>query len=199
MAAKQTDRRVKRTRQLLADALVSLMVERGYEEVTIQQILDRAGVGRSTFYVHFRDKEDLLRSSLENLRVGLSHQWASSLTSESKSLGGLGFALPLFQHLDGQRRLYRAIVRGESGMIVDRQLRRILAEMVRMDLGPDPSARLTGARLEAVVQFLVGALMSLITWWMEHEISLSAEEMNCVFLQLALDGLNSNRPQALSN
>jgi AcrR family transcriptional regulator len=190
MAAKQPDRRVKRTRQLLTDALINLMVEQGYDQVTVQQILDRAGIGRSTFYVHFRDKEELLRSSVENLRAGLFNHWKSTLASEATPKGGLGFALPFFRHLDSSRRLYRAIMRGESGMIIDHQIRRILADVVRQDLGQGTSSRLTGVRLEATVQFVVGALMSVIAWWMEQKINLSAEEVNRIFVQLALDGLN---------
>src|SRR5881396_2641445 len=80
--AKPPDRRVQRTRKLLQDALVSLMIEQGYEATTVQDIIDRANVGRATFYAHFADKETLLVSRLEDLRamlaqsVSLSAKWA---------------------------------------------------------------------------------------------------------------------------
>ena len=57
MATKAPDRRVQRTRKLLQDALMALILEKGYEAVTIQDIIDRANVGRSTFYAHFLDKQ----------------------------------------------------------------------------------------------------------------------------------------------
>jgi hypothetical protein len=113
------------------------------------------------------------------------------LAREAAPLGGLGFALPFFKHLDTSRHLYRAIVRGESGMIIDQQIRRMLADLVRTDLVQGKDSQLTGERLEAAVQFVVGALMSLIGWWMERKVSLTAEEMNHIFVQLALEGLNS--------
>src|SRR3972149_751590 len=61
------DRRVQKTRKLLQDALIELVAEKGYESVTIQEILDKANVGRSTFYSHFQDKDQLLHSILDRL------------------------------------------------------------------------------------------------------------------------------------
>src|ERR1700754_1124415 len=67
----QDDRRVRRTRRLLREALIALVAERGYERVTVQDVLDRADVGRSTFYAHFRDKEALFASCFDDLRADL--------------------------------------------------------------------------------------------------------------------------------
>src|ERR1700757_5499961 len=70
------DRRVRRTRKLLHDAFLALVLEKGYEKTTIQDILDRADVGRSTFYVHFRDKEALLTSSFDGMGDQLENELA---------------------------------------------------------------------------------------------------------------------------
>ena len=67
--ARKKDRRVQRTNQLLRAALVSLIQEKGYENITVQNIIDRANVGRATFYAHFENKEDLLVSGFEDLRA----------------------------------------------------------------------------------------------------------------------------------
>ncbi|MGH9856414.1 MAG: TetR/AcrR family transcriptional regulator, partial [Acidobacteriota bacterium] len=67
-ANKRPDRRVQRTRELLRDALTSAVLEKGYEATTVQDILDRANLGRSTFYAHYRDKDELLVSGFEHLR-----------------------------------------------------------------------------------------------------------------------------------
>src|SRR5690242_13310 len=66
---KAPDRRIQRTRQLLLDSLIQLILEKGYESITVQDIIDRANVGRSTFYSHFQDKEDLLLSGFESMRT----------------------------------------------------------------------------------------------------------------------------------
>src|SRR6266705_7027751 len=69
---RKEDRRVRRTRESLHDALISLALEKNYDSITVQEILDRADVGRSTFYVHFSDKNELLISEMDNLREELS-------------------------------------------------------------------------------------------------------------------------------
>jgi AcrR family transcriptional regulator len=58
---KKVDRRTQRTRHQLGRALVGLVEEKRFDDITVQDVIDRADVGRSTFYTHFRDKEDLLR------------------------------------------------------------------------------------------------------------------------------------------
>src|ERR1041384_6276150 len=62
---KKTDARVRRTRDALGDALVALMQEKPFDTITVQDVLDRAKVGRSTFYSHYSDKDDLLMSDAE--------------------------------------------------------------------------------------------------------------------------------------
>ena len=74
MTAKAEDRRIQRTRALLLSALLDLIVERGYEELTVQDIVDRANVGRSTFYKHFLDKRALLLSGVDGLQGLLTQQ-----------------------------------------------------------------------------------------------------------------------------
>ena len=70
-ASKPLDRRVKATREALGDALIELMQQHPFDELTVQQVLDRAGVGRSTFYAHYRDKEDLFLSDIEDFLEAL--------------------------------------------------------------------------------------------------------------------------------
>jgi AcrR family transcriptional regulator len=183
---KKTDRRVEKTRNSLTHALISLMIERGYEEVTVQHILDKAGVGRSTFYAHFRDKEALLRSSLDNMKAALQHHWKLALEAESTALGKLGFALPFLRHLDSHREIWAAIVGRDVAGVIDRQMRRMLAELARIDLAGKVDA---GVSLEAAVQFVVGAFMSLVAWWLDYEVKLTPSELNDTFVRLALAGL----------
>ena len=78
--APKTDRRVLRTRSALGDSLVALLQERDFEQITVQDVLDRAGVGRSTFYVHYRDKNDLFLSDVEDF-----FEMCSSLLSRNNS------------------------------------------------------------------------------------------------------------------
>ena len=92
--------------------------------MSVQDILDRADVGRATFYLHYRSKEDLLRKSLDRLRELLVKECRSTTMGETKSRVPLAFSLAFFRHVDSHRKLYRAVVGRESGFIVDRQIDR---------------------------------------------------------------------------
>jgi len=70
MSTKKPDRRIARTRELALDAFRKLMIDRGFERITVQHVLDRAGIGRATFYAHFRSKQDLLTASIARLQAG---------------------------------------------------------------------------------------------------------------------------------
>ena len=100
MAKPQEDRRVRRTRALLQNALMASMIEKGYEATTVQDIIDRADVGRSTFYTHFADKQTLLASRLDDLRDALSREQQLALAARGGAgARGLGFSLPMLEHV----------------------------------------------------------------------------------------------------
>ena len=191
MEAQKLNRRIERTRQRLRETLFSLIVERGYEKVTVQDILDRAEVGRATFYEHFRSKEDLLGSGIEQLRALLLKEWKSASDSGTRPVERLGFTLALFRHVDSHRQLYKAIVGRESGVIVERKMRRMLADLVREDLKSRKSAGQHTVSIDLAVQYVVGALWSVLTWWMDYRVPLSPEEMNSIFRQLTFPGLDA--------
>src|SRR5439155_9238418 len=103
------DRRVLRSRRLLQEALVALIMERGYAAATVQAVLDRADVGRATFYAHFTSKEALLLSVFEELRESIRRELAGITPAKAARFGeGVGLLLPLFAHAAQHRRLYRA-------------------------------------------------------------------------------------------
>lgn len=191
MEAQKLDRRIERTRQRLREALLSLIVERGYEKATVQDILDRAEIGRATFYEHFRSKEDLLSSGIEQLRAHLLQEWKSASDAGTRPVERLGFTLALFRHVDGHRQLYKAIVGRESGVIVERKMRRMLADLVREDLKSRKSAGQNTVSIDLAVQYVVGALWSVLTWWMDYRIPLPPEEMNKIFRQVTFPGLDA--------
>ncbi len=191
MTGIKLDKRVQRTQQALRDALLDLIVERGYERLTVQNILDRACVGRATFYLYYRSKEDLLRRGLDRLRDQLMHEWQSTSETSKGPRQPLGFSLAFFRHVDSHRRLYRAVVGRESGIIVDRHLRRVLADLVRADVLSLCHRTQLSSYDDLSVQYVVGALMSVITWWLDRNIKLSPEEMDARFRQMTLLALRA--------
>src|SRR6516162_298042 len=95
------DRRVQKTRALLHEALGSLIREKPYDEIAVKEILDRANVGRSTFYMHFQDKDDLLASGLYEVLQGLHP--AELPTPGTKHERVIRFSLPVFEHIHRHR------------------------------------------------------------------------------------------------
>lgn len=188
METKKPDRRVHKTEKSLRDALIELMIEKGYTSVTVQHILDRAGVGRSTFYAHFPDKEALLKSSIANLAAGLTKHWKDVLASEAKPRGELAFVLPFLKHIDSHRHVYKATA--EIRSMINREFYLMLAQMVRTDLKGRRGIKGGEPRLEIAVHSITGSLMALMEWWMEHPGVISPQELNSMFLRLCLPGLN---------
>jgi len=180
------DRRVQRTRDTLHHALISLMIEKGFDAITIQDLLDRANVGRSTFYAHYTGKEDLLRAGLKELRRDLEKAQRAEVRHGLR----FAFSLALFEHAGAHRDVYHAIVGRRGGIVVMGEIRGLLAELVKNDLklrNPGSSAR--NLPRAAVVQFVVGALMSLLTWWLEEKTGLSPVEVDALFRRLTLPAL----------
>ena len=118
MNSTKTDRRSRRTRQLIADAFVGLMLQKRYDDITVQDILDRADVGRSTFYAHFTDKENLLLSEIEHVIHDLGEYAAHHGGMEH----GILPSLELFRHVKEQRRLMQALVWGQGADLLNRSL-----------------------------------------------------------------------------
>src|SRR5689334_1033995 len=108
------DRRVRRTRKQLRDALVALVLERGWDAVSVRDVCARADIGRSTFYVHFADKEELLLSGFDDLHQALEHE----RTSASEPFG---FVTSLITHASENVRLFRALIGKRSGQAVQRR------------------------------------------------------------------------------
>ena len=186
MATKTLDRRVQRTRKLLQDALFALILEKGYEEVTVQDIIDRANVGRSTFYAHFLDKQQLFLSGFEQLRDSLAQQHAVAAASGG---GTLSFSLGMFEHVQSHLLLYRALVGKQSGAVAVQHMQQMITELVREELAARAPKDTTAIPREIVVQYTVSAFMGLLIWWADHEGPYTAVQMDVFFQQLTLPGV----------
>lgn len=177
-----TDRRVLRTRALLREALVALILERGWDAVSIREICERAAVGRSTFYTHYADKEDLLLSGFEDLRRMLRQARRRRAASGPARSGPiLAFPLPLMEHAHQNARLFRALVGKRSGQVVEREFRRVVIDLTLEEIAElSPSPKATPART-ALAHGLAGALVGLMTWWLDTRTAMSAGELQELF------------------
>jgi AcrR family transcriptional regulator len=186
MQRRKSDQRVRRTHQRLGSALVALIQEKPIDDVTVQEVLDRASVGRSTFYLHFRDKNDLLLSQLEKFLETMST--TLSIRNE-KSLRVVPVA-EMFAHIGSQKKMYRALA--DSGRLNDffelaqeyfaRGIERRLKDSGRL---PKLPQRELAARASA----LAGSLLSLLRWWLDRGAKEPSRAMDELFHRMVWNGL----------
>lgn len=189
MAEKKDDRRVQRTRQALHQALMALILEKRYDKITVQEIIDRANVGRSTFYAHFLDKEDLLVQGFQLFSEDLSAHIVSS-EHAGEEAGHVLHSLIFFRHADLHHELYKAMLNGGGDEVLMETARRHLTEGIEAHLQEMvPAGQRLPVPLPVVTNFLAGAMLSVLVWWLEAERPYSPEKINSMFQQLAAEGV----------
>lgn len=191
MHSTKTDRRVARTEEVLLNALVSLLMERGYERLTIQNLLDRAGVGRATFYAHFQNKEDLLSRSIGRLHSTLVDRWKDGARTQGKPVERLSFTLPFFQHLESHRRIYHTTIGHENEPTVERRIEHMLTDLVREDLGRHYRGKADAAVFDLAVGYVVRSLWATVVWWVGSKKPMPPEEINQIFQRITFPGIDA--------
>jgi AcrR family transcriptional regulator len=186
---RKPDKRARRTHERLGMALLELMVEKPIDEVTVQEVLDRASVGRSTFYLHFRDKNDLLLSQLEVFLATMSN-WLSLRGEKSHRVVPVE---EMFAHIGGQNKIWRALV--DCGRLQDfldlaqgyfaRGIERRLKESNRVSKLPQPE-------LAAHAVALAGSLLSLLRWWIDRGAKDSPRDLDKIFHRMVWNGLQAS-------
>ncbi|MBI2333886.1 MAG: helix-turn-helix transcriptional regulator [Chloroflexi bacterium] len=186
MEPEKDDRRTRRTRQLLRDAFLALLKEKRYESISVQDIIEKADVGRSTFYAHYDGKEDLLVGRNGIFASNLAHQAAHEVRIATGSS-----MLAWFQHIQGQGAILKVIVRDPAmdlamktlyGLIQHDMERRIQMKMLRVE---DPTLP-----LDLAAEFLTSTLMTLIRWWVKQDMTLSPKQMDEMFQKLTAAGIS---------
>ena len=175
------DRRVRRTKQRLDDALESLIVEKGYDKTTVQDLIDRADVGRSTFYAHYETKDDLLISWVDQLAAEMELQMAPQQTDA----GSIMPSLALFRHLAEAHHVHKAMI-GSRGIEFAMQI--VHSSLLRharsgLERRPDASNQTT-IPIEVRAQFLAGSLLALLTWWLDNDMPYPPGRMDEIYQEL---------------
>ena len=186
MQRRKIDERVRRTHERLGSALVALIQEKSIDDVTVQEVLDRASVGRSTFYLHFRDKDDLLLSQLEKFLEIMS----TTLSVRKEKSQRVVPVAEMFAHIGSQNKMYRALA--DCGRLNDffdlaqgyfaRGIERRLVESERL---PKLPQRELAARASA----LAGSLLSLLRWWLDRGAKETPRAMDELFHRMVWSGL----------
>ena len=175
------DRRVVRTRKLLQDALFELILRNGYDSIRVQDITDEANLGRATFYVHYKDREDLLLASIEGCRQELLERFKA----EAENVPLPGFRAQ-FQHAVENKAFYEAVLNHVQGR---QQIRNVMIETVQFHL--NSIAPNSSIPIDLITNYLVGAVLQLLDWWLANDMPYSIEEVEGMFMNLIRQGLPS--------
>lgn len=183
---RKTDARIRRTHERLGSALIELIQKKPIDEVTVQEVLDRASVGRSTFYLHFSDKNDLLLSQLEKFLEMMS----TALSIRKEPSHRVVPVAEMFAHIGNQKKIYRALA--DSGRLNDffdlaqgyfsRGIEQRLRESERV-------AKLPDRELAARASASAGSLLSLLRWWLNRGAKDPPGEMDELFHRIVWNGL----------
>jgi len=191
VGSERPDRRVARTQRLLQDALIDLIIEQGYSAVTVQHVLDRADVGRATFYSHFAGKEALLLSVFAGLRRSLRAELATLTPERVARFGhGVGLLEPLFAHAARHRRLYRALLGSRDGALLLQHLRDAVAAPLQEHLTTVVAQHgRPEAPIDLVVAAFVSAVLGALVWWLEADTPQTPAEMDRIVERLLAPGV----------
>jgi AcrR family transcriptional regulator len=189
------DRRIQRTRHLLRTALLELVKEKGFESLSVQEIAHRANVGRTTFYAHFDDKEELLLAGFDDLHEQLHRRHGGAgARSPDRCTQPFAFSRTLFEHVEAYREVFQSLAGKRSGEAVLVRLKSLLVELVRGEVKQSLQSRpIEDERREVLVHFIAGALFSLLGWWMIERPSLTPREIDSTFSQLARSALRTHQ------
>ncbi|MEV7779858.1 TetR/AcrR family transcriptional regulator [Kitasatospora sp. NPDC088351] len=183
------DRRVRRTRAALRRALVELALEKGFQAITVEEITERADVGRATFYAHCRDKEDLLVGIVRDLAEDRERLLPAVRQAHAQGFTGLPVKY-IFEHAAQERPVYQVILRGEG----DGRALREFTELIRAhaeaafrervaQLGVTPRIP-----LDLVARAWTGELIGVLAWWVESDTGYSAADITAHLRDLSVYG-----------
>ena len=171
------DRRVRRTRAALQQALIELIVERGYDKVTVRDVLDRADVGRTTFYAHYRDKESLFASCFTDLRGDLQREMSALGRADGPGDPTRPLRV-LFEHVHRHAHVYRAVGTGH--------LHRIIREEMRDHLCTHDGLLLP---VDVVAEYHASALVGVLAWWVRGDFPYGPAQMAAMVRDMTTGGV----------
>lgn len=186
------DRRTQKTRDAIFQAFNSLLSEKNYSKITIQEIIDRANTGRSTFYAHFETKDELLRALCADL---FGHIFSERLSSEKTHDFSLSQASPdtmilhILYHLRDSSQNIKGILSSESSGVFIRCFRGYLDRLITEKLLRRPGRNLKDIPEDFLVNHIAGSFVELVKWWMQNDMKQTPEELERYFSGVVLSAL----------
>jgi AcrR family transcriptional regulator len=188
--SKKTDPRVIRTQRMLRDALIALIIERGFEALTVRDITDHATLNHATFYLHYQNKEDLLKHTMDamlnDLAAGIPPP--SAQTVEAIHIP-LHITMRLFRHFATHAAFYRVMLGAKGVASFTARLREMIAAALLARFDELRHTETASVSSEFAAQFLAGAYISVIVWWLETQPALTPEALAEQFIATTAFGV----------
>ena len=182
-----TDPRVERSTRQLGVALVELLHERTFDTITVSDILERAGVGRSTFYAHYRNKQDVLHSTYERMFSAFEHQLDRSHGVQDRGFPAGRRLIPVCEfsaHVGDASALVHALRKSRRMEELWDLAIGYLARMIERRIVPlNGESQLVPAAL--VSRMLAGAYLEMLKWWLDHPGSSTPAALDATFHDVA--------------
>lgn len=190
MSKDAPDRRVQKTLKLLQDALISLISEKGFESVSIQEILDRANVGRSTFYFHFGNKYELLHSCFEDF-CNLFEQHSADVSNRKQGCGENDLIFSLFRFVEQNHRPYKAVLGMEGMTMISNPIHQYIYNYINDGFKKSLASKAKPPiEKEMLANFVTSAFIGTLYWWVHKDMPCSAEEAVKYFKRFAMYDIN---------
>lgn len=184
------DRRIGKTQRALHEALVALIRERDYDEISVQAILDRANVGRSTFYTHYRDKDELLVSGIHEMIRSVSSSGPATASTRDRLTW---FSLPILTHHEQHRRDFTGQLSPDARALLHEHLRRALTSILRERFKKSPPRREGAAHIptDLLAPYIASTFVLVLNWWLDSRNSLGSADVHRVFESLIASAITS--------
>lgn len=186
--APQLDRRIQRTRTLLRDALFHLIVERGYQAINVQNITEQANLGRTTFYLHYHDKDALLQASINALMDELQRGVEPMVDEDCPYQVR---CVRIFAQIARHQQVYRALLKESGTVDIGTTMRTYFVALLQRSTRERQRRDSTHTSDELIAAHAAGALFGLVVWWLDHDAHPTAEMMGKVYFQLLAKGAES--------
>ena len=185
-----TDRRVRRTQKSLGDALISLALEKDYDEITIQEITDRADIGYRTFFRHYSDKDKLLNDVLSTVKVEMSELMGPPpfefFTDPNVQAADLPSSKILFEHVQENSNLYRVLLFSNRGLV--QPLKDFAIQEFKANYGTFLE---TDIPFEILTNHMISSMITLVRWWLNNDMCHSPEEMGDYAFRLIIQPIRN--------
>lgn len=193
MPPERSDRRINRTRTLLFQAMSELMLEKRYEEITVQDIIDRADVGRSTFYAHFQDKESLS----EGLLVHMLDSLTQAMELEKSDSQSLLPSAELFEHIKKHYSMFKAMTSGHGFDLFFKKGQEYWSEQMSTRLQAMlPAGQTPKVPIPMLANYISGTFVNLLKWWIDNKMPYSSQRMIEIVEILVMPSVEAGLNQA---